>query len=63
MTALDDRLPRDETAAARTAAGGRPRKPYRPPELVIYGSLRELTLSGANDPPADSIVGGSTQTG
>ncbi|HEX9671555.1 MAG TPA: lasso RiPP family leader peptide-containing protein [Thermoanaerobaculia bacterium] len=45
------------------APDDRPRKKYVPPELVIYGSLRELTGSGANDPPADSIIGGSTQTG
>jgi len=46
-----------------TSPDDRPRKKYVPPELVIYGSLRELTLSGANDPPADTVIFGSVQTG
>jgi hypothetical protein len=37
----------------------RVRKQYAPPELVIYGSLRELTHSGQNDPPADTFVVGT----
>ena len=45
------------------AADGSVRKSYDPPELVIYGSLVELTRSGKNDLPLDIFGGGSVQTG
>jgi len=32
-------------------------KEYSSPELMVYGSLAELTASTANDPPADAMMG------
>jgi hypothetical protein len=46
----------DVAGAAET-----PRKPYRSPELVAYGSLRDLTRSGAED-VVDAGFGGSGPT-
>lgn len=35
------------------------RKQYSPPVLVRYGSLRELTHFGQNEPPTDAFFAGS----
>ena len=50
----------DDRALARCATHPTPRRKYQPPELVIYGSLIELTRVVGNDGFDGAI--GSRQT-
>jgi hypothetical protein len=48
---------RDEAYTRDPAAE---RRPYRPPRLVVYGSLRELTAAGIGSTQEKGVGGGQT---
>ncbi|HVR98370.1 MAG TPA: lasso RiPP family leader peptide-containing protein [Thermoanaerobaculia bacterium] len=58
---LIDRQLRMADCPPTGTACSRLRKQYAPPELVVYGSLVDLTRS-FNDPPLDADFGGSINT-
>jgi len=63
MNAPEDRHRRRGEGSEKCAAGGCVRKKYAPPELVIYGSLTELTGVGGKNDNLDFTFTGSRQTG
>jgi len=59
-------LERDDgrgSPGARGVAAGRALQRYEPPRLTAHGTLAALTQQGGNDPPLDSQLAGSRQTG
>lgn len=52
----------DRTTDEETASGTSPKKPYRAPALLEWGTLRDITLNNGHSGNSDGAKKGSNRT-